>query len=32
MDDFAELPWLGDMDRRDDDEVEFCDEGDWIDA
>jgi len=29
--DERELPWLGDIDRRDDDDVEFCDEGDWLD-
>lgn len=26
-----EIPWLGDVDRRDDDDVEFCDEGEWMD-
>lgn len=24
-------PWLGDVDRRHDDDVEFCDEGEWMD-
>ena len=27
----AEIPWLGDADRRADDDVEFCDEGDGMD-
>jgi hypothetical protein len=27
----TENPWLGDVDRRADDDVEFCDEGDWMD-
>ena len=26
--DIRENPWLGDADRRGDDDVEFCDEGD----
>ncbi len=26
-----ENPWLGDVDRRADDDVEFCDEGEWMD-
>jgi hypothetical protein len=27
----TELPWLGDIDRRADDDIEFCDEGEWMD-
>jgi hypothetical protein len=30
-DETRETPWLGDPDRRDDDDVEFCDEGEWLD-
>jgi hypothetical protein len=26
----AYIPWLGDPDRRDDDDIEFCDEGDYM--
>jgi hypothetical protein len=29
--DTDELPWLGDIDRRADDDIELCDEGDWMD-
>jgi len=25
-----EIPWLGDADRRADDDIEFCDEGEWM--
>jgi len=31
MSPYAEIPWLGDPDRRADDDVEFCDEGEWMD-